>query len=147
MSKAWKLAMFLAAAGPAFAQSPILTCAASAVPPVVHAEGITERTGDVLLTCNGGTANGRITGNLSLFLSVNVTNRLAAANSPDIALTVDTGTGPVASVVTPSLNGNTVAFNGVAFNLSAAGAATLRVSNLRGAASQLNLAPGQFITV
>ncbi|MEO7143939.1 MAG: hypothetical protein ABI165_10630, partial [Bryobacteraceae bacterium] len=147
MSRFLGLLAFLGAAGSLFAQNPILTCAVSANPPVVHAEGITERTGDVVLACTGGTPNARVSGNLSLFLSVAVTNRITAAGNPDVGLTIDAGSGPIAANVAPMLSGNTVAFNGLGFNLSPTGAATLRVSNLRGAASQLGLAVGQSVTV
>ncbi|MGH9665290.1 MAG: IPT/TIG domain-containing protein [Bryobacteraceae bacterium] len=143
----WGVVAVCAVAAPLSAQNQVLTCRASATPPVVHAEGMAERVGDISLACSGGVPNAGVSGNLSLFLSVNVTNHIDSANSPDVVLTIDTGSGPVPSGVAPLLSGNTVAFNGVDFRLSSAGAVTLRVSNLRGAASQLQLAPNQFVTV
>jgi len=146
LRRSWIFA-FIAIAAPLSAQNQVLTCAASATPPVVHAEGITERMGDVSLACSGGVPNTQVSGNLSLFLSVHVTNRVNASNNPDVSLTVDIGSGPVPISVAPLLSGNTVAFNGVSFNLSPSGGAILRISNLRGAVSQLQLAPNQFVTV
>src|SRR5579862_4792834 len=69
--------LFLVAS--AFAQN--LTCNAAAQPPLVRQEGLAERTGDIALTCAGGTPGAQITGNLTLFLSVNITNRLGAGKT------------------------------------------------------------------
>jgi hypothetical protein len=110
-----------------------LTCAGSAVPTLINAEGLTERMGDILLTCSGGTAGQSVTGNLTLFQSVNITNRIAEDGRTDVALSVDNGS---ASVFATALSASAVAFNGLSFNLSAAGGATLRITNLRGAAAQ-----------
>ena len=73
-------------------------CTPSAVPPIVRSEGITERTGDILLDCTRGTPGAIVKGNLTVFLNVSVTNKLLANNTTDVLLTVDTGTiiqGPV----------------------------------------------------
>ena len=82
-------------AAPALAQqaSP-LNCVVAAVPALVRSEGLAEKLGDIVLNCSGGAAGGTVTGNLTLFLSTNVTNKLSASNSLDVFLTVDTGSGP-----------------------------------------------------
>ncbi len=76
----------------AFAQQqPVCSIAATAPP--VHAEGLTELTGNITLTCTGGTAGS--TASLSIFitLSANITNRLDANNSPQgIAVSISGAT-------------------------------------------------------
>ena len=47
------------------------TCAVSAVPNLVRAEGLTERMGDILLQCSGSNPGSVLSGNLSVFLPVN----------------------------------------------------------------------------
>jgi uncharacterized protein (TIGR03437 family) len=114
-----------------------LVCSGSAVPLVIHSEGLAERMGDIVLSCSGGTPGAAMLGNLTIILGVNVTNKLGMNNTVDTQLTVDTGSGPSPfggpAQLTPP---NTVTFNGIGFILSASGTATLRVTNLRGDASQ-----------
>jgi len=53
------LALLLGTASNVSAQATQFTCTANAAtPPLVRGEGITELTGDLLLTCTGGTATG-----------------------------------------------------------------------------------------
>ena len=40
------------------ARATTLNCVPSAAPPIVHGEGITERTGDIIFTCSGGAPGG-----------------------------------------------------------------------------------------
>lgn len=124
-----------------------LGCTQTAVPPVLKGEGISERTGDLLLNCSGGAAGAQVTGNLSIFLTVNITNRIAAGNTlTGVDFTVDTGAGPQPINVAPIITGpGTMVFNGIKFNLSSTGSATLRIANIRANASQLDLAPNQQI--
>src|SRR4051794_24617053 len=76
--------------GSAFGQSPTVpTCVASANPPVVRSESLSERLGDIVLKCSGAQAGSTFSGNLTLFLSVNVTNRLLADGTIDMVLTVN----------------------------------------------------------
>lgn len=117
--------------------SSALVCSASAVPLLIHSEGLSERMGDIVLNCSGGTPGAPITGNLTIVLGVNITNKLGMNNTVDAQLSVDSGSGPspfngLAQLFTPT----TVTFNGISFVLPASGAAALRVSNLRGDASQ-----------
>ncbi len=134
------LAASLACLSFVYAQS--LTCAASANPPIVRAEGITERTGDILISCAGGQPNTVITGNLTAFLDVNVTNRLVSDGSMDIVLTAN---GQPSNVAARQYAANAIVWNGFSFQLSPAGAADLRIANLRGNASQKMLAPNAFV--
>jgi len=119
-----------------------LFCTPSAVPPIVRSEGITERTGDILLDCTSGAPGATVKGNLTVFLNVSVTNKLLANSTTDVLLTVDTGAGPVpASVSAQPFAPNAVVFNGLMFTVPASGKVGLRITNLRGNASQLGPAP------
>jgi hypothetical protein len=116
----------------------ILTCNAISVPPIVHTEGITERIGDIVLNCSGGTPSAQITGNLSIFLSVNVTNRVAGNTVTDVVFTMDNGSGPQPVNVPGTITGpSALVYNGVSFTLSPTGTAVLRIANIRAAADQL----------
>lgn len=126
----------------AFSQG-ALVCTTTAVPVPVRAEGLTERTGDIILGCSGGTPGSVVSANLTLFLNVSITNRLMTGNNNDILLTVDTGPGPVpANVQAQQFAPMAVAFNGLSFTVPPSGKVTLRISNVRGAANQFGL-PGQ----
>jgi uncharacterized protein (TIGR03437 family) len=133
------LLLFLisSALGVANAQT-ILTCNSTSVPPIVHSEGIAERIGDIVLNCSGGTPGARITGNLSIFLSVNVTNRVSGSTVTDVAFTVDNGSGRQPVNVSGTITGpSSLVYNGVSFALSSTGTATLRIANIRADANQL----------
>ena len=128
-----------------------LDCTPSAGPQIVHGEGIAERTSDLVFNCTGGAPNQTVTMNLALFLNVNITNRLASAASntlTGITLTADDGSGPqVLSAPATLMGPATVAFNGVTFTLSGTGSVTLDVSDLRGAANQLDFEAGSSMQV
>ncbi len=112
-------------------------CTPTAVPALVHAEGIAERLGDILISCAGGTPSGVVGGNLTVFLNVAVTNKLTN-NFTDVQMTVDNGSGPVAANVGAQPFGSgAVVFNGLSFTLSGSGQANLRISNLRGDANSV----------
>jgi len=74
------LALLLGTVGIASAQSQFTCTANSATPPLVRGEGITELTGDLLLTCQGGTATPEgvtvPTANIQIFLNTAITSRL-----------------------------------------------------------------------
>jgi uncharacterized protein (TIGR03437 family) len=124
------------------ADAQTLSCAATAAPPLVAGEGIAERTGDIVLNCTGGSPGGTVSGNLTVFLSVNVTNHLSAANTVDVILTFNNGSGPQVVNVPATLSGsNTISFNGLNLTLSNTGSISLRLANIRAAASQLGLIP------
>src|SRR6266478_614930 len=122
----------LLASSISLAYSAPFVCTPTAVPALVRGEGLAERMGDILISCNGGPPGGVVGGNLTVFLSVNVTNKLIN-NFTDVQMTVDTGSGPVAANVSAQPFGEgAVVFNGLSFTLSGSGQANLRISNLRG---------------
>ncbi len=126
------------AVAPVIAQTNLLSCAAGGTPVLLRAEGLAEPLGEIVLNCAGGAAGAAVSINLTLFVPVNVTNRLQTDNTVDVVLTVDAGSGPVPSPVPATLvSPASVAFNGLSFTLSPSGTATLRISNLRAAVNQL----------
>ena len=66
----------------------LTTCIATAVPPVVRAEGIAELVGDIVLTCQNATqtipANAVVKTNVSVSLNVNVTNNIDFGSAEEI---------------------------------------------------------------
>jgi uncharacterized protein (TIGR03437 family) len=142
---------FLITAAVLPAHAATLTCVPSTIPAIVHGEGITERTGDIVFACTGGTPDATIIANLFFFLNVAITNRLSPGSSGTfmgIILTADNGAGPqpIAAPPTPVGNGSLV-FNGAKITLSSMGSVTLRLQGLRGAANQLDFAPNSTMQV
>jgi uncharacterized protein (TIGR03437 family) len=133
------------------AHAAALTCLPTTTPTVIHGEGITERTGDIVFDCSGGVANATITANLFLFPNVSITNRLLPDNSGNftgVTLTADNGMGPQSVGVPATQVGQAaLVFNGAMFTLSPEGAVTLRLSGLRGAANELNFATNSTLKV
>lgn len=132
--------LFAALSGIAYSQNPT-TCAVSAVPPLVHSEGLAERVGDILLQCTGtpGTA---ATASLSVMLPVTITNRIDANSfSTDASLTIDTGSGPVASGVSGRVTNQSISFSGFHFTVPASGKVSVRLTDLRADVNQLGLVP------
>ncbi len=121
------------------AQTAVLTCTPSAVPTTVRAEGVAERTGDIVFSCSGGQPGAPVSGNIILSLNTTVTNRILPDGSTDVTLTVNNGGVPVTYTARP-FSSNGVAFNGVVFNTSPQGTAELRFANLRGNASKFGFA-------
>src|SRR5215471_17101653 len=89
-------------ARPSYSQAPLI-CRVSATPPTVRIEGLAEKMGDIVLDCSGGTPGLVVTGNLTVQLSVPLTNRLTAGTAGDIVITADTGSGQVAVPVAQQL--------------------------------------------
>jgi uncharacterized protein (TIGR03437 family) len=128
----------LAASSISLAYSAPFVCTPTAVPALVRGEGLAERMGDILISCTGGPPGGVVGGNLTVFLNVNVTNKLIN-NFTDVQMTVDTGSGPVpANVSARPFGVNGIVFNGLSFTLSGSGQVNLRISNLRGDATQVS---------
>ncbi len=114
------------------------SCAVSAVPNMVRAEGLTERMGDILLQCSGSNPGAVLSGNLSVFLPVSITNRVDANNqAQDAILAVDYGGGFVPTGISGQVANQMISFNGLNFTVPASGQLNLRISNLRAAAYQM----------
>ena len=120
----------LSIAGSVSAQSNF--CVTSAVPPIVRAEGLAERIGDILYTCSG-VPNKMLTANFTVALNTNISNRIAAGSTlSGIVFTVDSGSGPQPVPVQPLLvSQNTLVFNGVPFGFSPQGSAAFRIAGIR----------------
>ena len=130
--------LLIATFGAAYPQTPT-TCAVTAVPPVVHAEGVTEQVGDIVLQCTGNPGV-TVAASLTVFLPVSITNRIDANNfATDATLTVNTGSGPVAAGVSGLVANQSISFNGFSFTLSASGVATLTLDDLLANVNQLGL--------
>ena len=128
MSRPFFLTIVLTFAIFGFSRASILTCNESAVPPIVKGEGIAERTGDIALNCSGGAPGAIVDGNLSIFLNVNITNRLIGNAFTGVIFTIDAGSGPQLVNLTPTIGGpSELIYNGVHFALSTTGTATLRI--------------------
>lgn len=124
-------------AATAFAQPVSPICAVTGVPTVIRSEGVTERMGDIVLTCSGAPGNA-VSGNLTVNLATVITNR-PSGSGVDVLLTLDNGAGPALVPIVATPNGNNqVSFNGLSFTVGASGKFELRVTNLRGDASLVN---------
>jgi uncharacterized protein (TIGR03437 family) len=126
--------LLLARALPAASGAPLL-CTPAASPSLLRAEGLAEPVGDIVLSCTG--APGPVTMSLGVLLSVPVTNRVAADGAIDVAVTVDTPSGPLSAGAGASLSGiSSVSLGGIHFTVPESGAVMLRISNLRAAVAQ-----------
>ncbi len=135
------LSLFVASAQPQFTGR----CNVVAVPTQVRTEGVTERFGDISLVCTNGAPGSVLTGNLTFFFPVNVTNRIDDnSQTRDAVLSVDTGAGFAPSTIPGQVSRNTIGFFGLNF-ATPTGNITLKISNIRGAASQLGLVAQQPI--
>ena len=127
--------LFISLASIAYPQS--FTCVTTNVNPVVHAEGIAEPLGDIVISCSGGNPGTTITLNLAVFLNIGVTNRISTNGFTDVSLTLDTGAGAIASGIPAVLQtSSAISFNGVSFTIPASRSVVLRVSGMRGNVSQ-----------
>src|SRR4051794_34170651 len=107
------------------------TCALTSVVPTVHAEGVAEKMGDVVLDCTG-TPGLQVTGNLAVFLNTAVTNKQLSNGYLDVALTVN---GALANVQGALNTSNQIVFSGLSFAFPQNGAISLRIQNIRADAS------------
>ena len=124
-----------AMAMPALAQQ-VATCQMSAGAVVVRSESLTERVGDIFVNCSG-TAGATITFNLTVFLGINVTNRLTDQGTMDVLLSADTGSGFAPSgIIARYVSANSVVFPGITVTIPGSGRFSYKISNLRAAISQ-----------
>jgi uncharacterized protein (TIGR03437 family) len=124
---------------PAYAQTQPVSgsCVVTAVPNQVRAEGITERMGDILLQCSGSNPGTVLAGNLMVYLPVSITNRVNTSNQTTDALSVDYGNGFVPTGIAGLVTGPLLAFNGISLTVPPSGKLTIKISGIRGNASQV----------
>lgn len=132
------LAVFALMAIPAAAQvatgTPLQCRANAGVPPVVRAEGFTEQTGDLVVTCEGGNPAAPFLANFQLFLNTNITSRLVSAgpdtseallmiDEPGLARLDATGAAgtPTPFCVSPGITSNSVTGIGIGTAATLAG--------------------------
>lgn len=111
------------------------TCQTGVSVPLVHAEGLAEQIGDITLSCTGGTSGSNILTYLYLTLNATITNALDKnGNLLGIVTTVDTGGGPVANGLQPTLNSpSELAVTGMSYTVPTpnTNTVTLRISGIR----------------
>ncbi len=125
-------------------------CVTGATPPVVRAEGLAERVGDIDFLCTGA-PNSQMTGNFTFILNTDVTNRISTGSTlTGLVFTVDSGSGPQPVMVQPILqNQSTLVFDAVPVTFSPQGTAKLAISGIRANATQIgiNIPITAFISV
>jgi uncharacterized protein (TIGR03437 family) len=121
-------------------------CLVSSVPTQVRAEGLTERTGDIILQCSSSTPGAALTGNFVIYYPVNITNRINSANQAvDVSLSVDFGGGYTATAVPAQLSPGGLTFNGINITVPPSGIVYLKVSGIRAAVFMAGTASAQPI--
>jgi uncharacterized protein (TIGR03437 family) len=103
----------------------------------VRGEGLTERFGSIVFQCSGFVPSSTVSGNITAFLTVSVTNRVDANNNAlDAVLSVDTGGGLTPTAIPGKIAGNNITFQGLSIAVPANGNFNVQISNIRGAAFQ-----------
>src|SRR5215469_4897490 len=115
-------------------------CAVSASPTQVRGEGLTERFGAITFQCSGFIPSSAVSGNVTVFLPVSVTNRVDNNNNAlDAVLSVDTGGGLTPTAIAGKIAANNITFQGLTLVVPASGNFNVQISNIRGAAFQSGL--------
>jgi uncharacterized protein (TIGR03437 family) len=92
--------------------------------------------GDILLQCSGSNPGAVLSGNLSVFLPVSITNRVDSNSSNlthDAILSVDFGSGFVPTGIAGQIANQIIAFNGLSITVPSSGKLSIKISNLRAA--------------
>ena len=146
--RAWPLLhvalFFFLYLGSVFGQTP--TCSVNATTPVVHAEGLAEKIGDITLFCSGGAANASVSLYAYVTLNANVTNRLDNNGNPT-GITVTLTGGGLTSPGTQQLAGNTFSVAALSYTVPAVPAApvSIVISGIRVAAAALPASAGALV--
>ena len=131
-----------------YAQSPSASnsCSVAGTPVPVRAEGLTERLGSILFQCSNFAPSSTVSGNITIFLPVSVTNRVDGSNNAlDVVLSADTGAGLTPTQFAGNISGNYITFRGVTLTVPAGGQFNLQIANIRGDAYQMAGTPGKQI--
>jgi uncharacterized protein (TIGR03437 family) len=115
----------------------------------VRSEGLTEKVGNLVFQCSNYPASAVVSGNISLFFPVSVTNQIGPNNNNavDAVLSINSGSGFIPTSVPGTISGNEITFQGVSVTVPANGAFNLQISNVRVAAYQFGLSGPQSIDV
>ena len=113
-------------------------CVTSSVPVQARAEGLAERMGDIVLQCPNAKPGAVLSGNLTMFLPTNVTNRVDYNGmAPDAVLSVDYGSGFTPTGITGQVGNGTIGFNGFSVAVPASGRVDFKLSGVRANMYQL----------
>jgi uncharacterized protein (TIGR03437 family) len=131
----------------AFAQTPAPShCAVSAAPTQVRAEGVAEIMGDLIFQCSGSNPGVALSGNLTVFFPVSVTNRVDSNNNAvDATLSVDYGSGYTPTGILGRISNQSITFGGLSIAIPASGQFGLKVSNIRANVRQAGIIAPQSI--
>ncbi len=137
-SKFRRMPVFLLVLGAGSLLAQPSVCVTSATPPVVRAEGLAERIGDILFNCTGTPGN-IVNANISVILNANVTNRISSGTAlTGTIFTIDSGAGPQPVLAQPLLlNQTTLVYEGLAIAFSAQGTVNLNIAGIRVNATQV----------
>ena len=128
-----RTALFLLICSSGFAQT---VCSLTATSPTVHQEGLAELTGNITITCSGGTVGSTASLTLFVTLNTNITNRLDSNGNP-IGITL-TGTPSGVSVSSLSRSSaTTLVFNAVNYTVSST-PVVMTISGIRAAVANLS---------
>ena len=111
---------------------PQITCDATAENLLFRAEGLSEKLGEIVLTCESSSGTGTVSASISVSLSHTVTNRLLNGNLIDARLEAQTVGGRL--VVVPNgllVSRNVVNFGAFDFVLPASGRTSFVITGLR----------------
>jgi uncharacterized protein (TIGR03437 family) len=95
--------------------------------------------GDIVIQCSGANPGALLTGNLSVFLPISITNRLDSASgnlTHDVILSADLGTGFVPTGIAGQISNQIISFNGISLTVPSSGKLNLKLTNLRAAVHQ-----------
>lgn len=127
--------------GAANAQTTAICNTAATVAAPVNVTGLTEKVGDVVITCVGGTGGATLIGALYISLNTNITNSLDASGNPQNITFSSTG-----AVVTPTAvvlsSATTIQYTNFSYVVPspASTAVTIRVSGIRAAVAPIQSA-------
>lgn len=133
------LVLLLAFASSAFGQIPACTTSASAT--LVHQEGLAERTGDITLTCTGGSPGTPVSTTLFVSFNANITNRLDINGVPQgISVSANPGGGAFSAGSLRLTSATTLSISGLAYSVPpvAATPVTITISGVRVAVASLS---------
>lgn len=109
-----------------------LICQSTAVQALVRTEGLTERVGEMVFTCNGNIPNGDVGATFNVFINAPVTNKVNDDGMTDATLTVDAGPGTTPQTVRARLiPPGTLIFEFVNWTLTAVPVTTITIANIR----------------